>query len=48
MTVNFMNFVKNLSYMFYGMLDIFVVIGVIVVLTMILNKISAQIGKEKQ
>ncbi len=46
MTVNFMNFVDNLSYMFYGMINIFIVIGVIVLLTMFLNKITSKKGEE--
>ncbi len=33
-----MNFISNLKYMGLGMLGIFVVIGLIVVATMILNK----------
>ncbi len=33
-----MNFVKNLSYMGFGMLGIFVVIGLIMVTTAFLNK----------
>lgn len=39
------NFIKNLSYMGEGMLGIFIVIGVIVVLTMILNKITSKRDK---
>ena len=33
-----MNFVNNLSYMGIGMLGIFVVIGIIIVATVIINK----------
>ena len=40
MEVNFMNFIDNLSYMGIGMLGIFVVIGVIVLLTMLLNYLT--------
>ena len=38
MQFNPMNFVSNLKYMGLGMLGIFVVIGVIILLTVILNK----------
>ena len=40
MNFNFepINFVNNLGYMLKGMIGIFVVIGVIVVLTILLNK----------
>ena len=41
MTMNWMNFVDNLYYMGVGMLGIFVVIGVIVLLTMLLNHITS-------
>ena len=34
------NFVKNLPYMGKGMLAIFVVIGVIILITAILNKVT--------
>ncbi|MBO5364467.1 MAG: oxaloacetate decarboxylase [Clostridia bacterium] len=37
-----MNFITNLSYMGKGMLGIFVVIGVIVLLTMFLNKVTSK------
>ncbi len=37
-----MNFITNLTYMGKGMLGIFVVIGAIVLLTMLLNKISSK------
>lgn len=40
MNINPMNFINNLYYMGSGMLTIFVVIGVIVVITMILNKVT--------
>ncbi len=36
------NFIKNLAYMGKGMLGILVVIGVIVLLTMLLNKITSK------
>ncbi len=42
MTFNPMNFITNLTYMGMGMLGIFVVIGVIVLLTMFLNKITSK------
>ncbi len=38
MDFNAMNFVKNLSYLFTGMISIFLVIGVIMLITVILNK----------
>ena len=37
-----MNFVENLSYMGLGMLGIFIVIGVIVLLTLLLNALTAE------
>ena len=39
-TFNPMNFVNNLSYMVSGMIGIFVVIGVIIIATLILNKVT--------
>ena len=39
MTFNPMNFVTNLRYLAMGMVSIFAVIGVIVLITVILNKI---------
>lgn len=41
MNINPMNFVYNLKYMGTGMLGILIVIGVIILLTMLLNKITA-------
>ncbi|MBQ4145563.1 MAG: oxaloacetate decarboxylase [Clostridia bacterium] len=38
--MNLMNFVYNLKYMGVGMLGIFVVIGVIILITMFLNKVT--------
>ncbi len=38
--MNPMNFVSNLYYMGVGMLGIFIVIGVIILVTMILNKVT--------
>lgn len=37
-----MNFVKNLSYMGIGMAGIFVVIGIIICVTVILNKVTSK------
>ena len=37
-----MNFVDNLSYMASGMIGIFVVIGVIIIATIILNKLTSK------
>lgn len=42
MQANFMNFIDNLYYMDVGMLNILVVIGVIILLTMLLNKIGSK------
>ena len=41
MQFNPMNFISNLRYMGIGMLSIFIVIGVIVLLTMLLNRSSS-------
>ena len=38
---NPMNFVNNMGYMGAGMLGIFIVIGLIVVTTVVLNKVTA-------
>lgn len=35
------NFIKNLHYMGTGMLGIFVVIGIIILVTMLLNRITS-------
>lgn len=40
MNINPMNFIYNLRYMLYGMLTIFAVIGIIIIITMLLNKFS--------
>ena len=44
LTVSFepMHFVDNLRYMGLGMLGIFIVIGVIMLLTMLLNKLTEE------
>lgn len=42
MNFNPMAFINNLHYMGKGMLGIFVVIGLIVILTMILNKVTSK------
>ena len=44
MNINPMNFVFNLKYMAYGMLTIFAVIGIIIIITMLLNKFTS--GRE--
>ena len=48
MNFNFepMNFVNNLGYMGKGMIGIFVVIGVIVILTVVLNKVANSFNKQ--
>lgn len=48
MTVNPMNFVKNLYYMGSGMLSILIVIGVIILVTMLLNKVTEPKKKENE
>ena len=42
MNINPMNFIYNLKYMGTGMLGILIVIGVIIILTMLLNKVTAK------
>lgn len=42
MNFNPMNFINSLSYMGEGMLGIFIVIGIIVIFTMLLNKITKE------
>ncbi len=42
MNINMMNFITNLKYMGLGMLGIIVVIGVIILITMLLNKITTK------
>jgi len=44
MNINPMNFVYNLKYMGIGMLGIIIVIGIIILVTTILNKVT----KDKQ
>ncbi|MEE1006849.1 MAG: OadG-related small transporter subunit [Acutalibacteraceae bacterium] len=39
MTFNPMNFITNLRYLAVGMVSIFIVIGVIILVTVLLNKI---------
>ncbi|MBQ2766388.1 MAG: hypothetical protein IJF48_05325 [Clostridia bacterium] len=43
-----MNFVKNLSYMGIGMLGIFIVIGLIMIVTFVLNKLFSGNKKDDQ
>lgn len=45
MNFNPMNFIDNLYYMLFGMLGIFVVIGIIIVFTVILNNLSTKKSK---
>ncbi|MBQ2816232.1 MAG: oxaloacetate decarboxylase [Clostridia bacterium] len=40
--INPMNFLNNMHYMGTGMLSIFLVIGVIIVVTYIINKIASR------
>lgn len=46
MNINIMNFVANLKYMGLGMLGIIVVIGVIILITMFLNKVTDKKGNK--
>ncbi len=39
---NPINFINNLSYMVSGMIGIFVVIGIIIIATLILNKVTSK------
>ena len=45
MTINWMNFITNMKYMGTGMVGIIAVIGAIIIVTMILNKVTTK--KEK-
>ena len=47
MTCNPMNFVSNLYYMGVGMLSIFIVIGVIILATVLLNKLTSRKKKSE-
>ncbi|MBO4940973.1 MAG: oxaloacetate decarboxylase [Clostridia bacterium] len=40
MNINPMNFVYNLKYMGLGMLGIFIVIGIVIGVTLLLNKVT--------
>ncbi len=42
-----MNFVNNLSYMGWGMLGILIVMGIIIVVTMILEKVTSPKSEKK-
>lgn len=42
MNINPMNFIYNLKYMGIGMLGIFIIIGIIIIITSILNKITSK------
>ncbi len=42
MNINPMNFVYNLKYMGLGMLGIFIVIGIVIAFTMLLNKATEE------
>lgn len=48
MTFNPMNFIYNLKYMGMGMLGIIIVIGVIILITMFLNKVTSGNGKQNK
>lgn len=42
MNINPMNFISNLKYMGTGMLGILIVIGVIILITILLNKLTTK------
>ncbi len=42
MSINLWNFVANLKYMGLGMLSILAVIGLIIIITVVLSKITAE------
>lgn len=46
MTFNPMNFITNLRYLAVGMVSIFIVIGVIILVTVLLNKIFTKSDKK--
>ncbi|MGN0494111.1 MAG: oxaloacetate decarboxylase [Acutalibacteraceae bacterium] len=46
MTFNPMNFITNLRYLAVGMISIFIVIGVIILVTVLLNKIFTRSDKK--
>ena len=46
MTFNPMNFITNLRYLAVGMVSIFILIGVIVLVTVLLNKIFTKSDKK--
>lgn len=48
MNINFYNFVANLKYMLSGMITIFIVIGIIVIITMLLNKFSNYLSSKNE
>ena len=48
MTFNPMNFVSNLYYMGVGMLGIFIVIGAIILVTVLLNKVTVKKPTDEQ
>lgn len=48
MAINWMNFVVNLKWMGLGMLGIFVVIGLIIAFTVILNLVTSKKGKDSK
>ncbi len=48
MNINFYNFIINTKYMLSGMITIFVVIGIIVLMTMLINKFSNYLSNKKE
>lgn len=46
MTFNPINFITNLRYLAVGMISIFIVIGVIILVTVLLNKIFTNSDKK--
>lgn len=41
MNINPMNFLKNMEYMGSGMISIFIVIGIIIIVTYLVNKLTS-------
>ncbi len=45
MSVNFAAFISSLKYLFVGMVSIFIVIGIIILVTILLNRIFSKKDK---
>ncbi len=46
MSINFAAFVSSLKYLFVGMISIFIVIGIIILVTVLLNRFFSQKDKK--